>query len=156
MNTGNGGKVGIWSGISGQGTTIARMFDDTMNGILYCDVLQNELKKSIARFPKKMPYMFQQDLAPWHTSKLASEKIAKMKFNMLDWLPNSPDLNPIKMLRSILDKKLSGKPIYTKVQLKERLEQEWNSVDQQLCLDLIDSMSDRIQKCLKANGSHFI
>jgi hypothetical protein len=69
-STGNGGKVGIWGGISGQGTTIARIFDDTMNGILYCDVLQNELKKSIARFPKKMPCMFQQDLAPWHTSKL--------------------------------------------------------------------------------------
>ncbi len=50
----------------------------------------------------------------------------------------------------------SAKPIYTKVQLKERLEQEWNSVDQQLCLDLIDSMPSRIQKCLKANGGHFI
>ncbi|CAF2994013.1 unnamed protein product, partial [Rotaria sp. Silwood2] len=70
MNTGNGGKIGIWGGISGQGTTMARIFDDSMNGILYCDVLQNELKKSIARLPKKMSYMFQQDLAPWHTSKL--------------------------------------------------------------------------------------
>jgi transposase len=100
--------------------------------------------------------MFQQDLAPWHTSKAVSEKIAKMKFNMLDWVPKSPDLNPIEMLWSTLDKKLSAKPIYTKVQLKERLEQEWNSVDQQLCLDLIDSMPSRIQKCLKANGGHFI
>ncbi len=127
-----------------------------MTGKLYCDVLQNELKKSIARFPKKMPYMFQQDLAPSHTSKLVSEKIAKMKFNMLDCVPKSPDLNPVEMLWSILDKKLSAKPIYTKLQLKERLEQEWNSVDQQLCLDLIDSMPGRIQKCLKVNGGHFI
>ena len=45
MNTGNGGKIGIWGGISGQGTTMARIFDGTMNGILYCNVLQNELKQ---------------------------------------------------------------------------------------------------------------
>jgi len=156
MNTGNGGKVGIWGGISGEGTTMARIFEDSMNGILYCDVLQNELKKSIAQLPKKMPYMFQQDLAPWHTSKLVSEKITKMKLNMLEWVSKSPDLNPVEMLWSILDKKLGAKPIYTKAQLKERLEQEWDDVDQQLCLNLIDSMPDRIQKCLKAKGGHFI
>jgi transposase len=112
MNTGNGGKLGIWGGISGEGTTMARIFDDSMNGILYCDVLQNELKKSIARFPKKMSYMFQQDLAPWHTSKLVSEKIAKMRLNMLEWAPKSPDLNPVEMLWSILDKKLCQTHIY--------------------------------------------
>ena len=44
MNTGDGGKAGIWGGISDQGTTMARIFDDSMNGILYCDVLQTEFK----------------------------------------------------------------------------------------------------------------
>ncbi|CAF2087402.1 unnamed protein product [Rotaria magnacalcarata] len=32
MNTGDGGKVGIWGGISGAGTTMARIFEGTMNG----------------------------------------------------------------------------------------------------------------------------
>ena len=62
-----------------QGTTMARIFDDNMNGIIYCDVLQKELKQSIAQLPDKSSYIFQQDLAPWRTSKLVSEKIAKMK-----------------------------------------------------------------------------
>ena len=43
MNTGHGGKAGIWSGISGDGTIAARIFEGTMNGTLYCDVLQQEL-----------------------------------------------------------------------------------------------------------------
>ena len=44
MNTGSGGKVGTWGEISDQGTTMARIFDDSVNGILYCDVLQTEFK----------------------------------------------------------------------------------------------------------------
>ena len=35
MNTGNGGKAGIWVGISGDETTAARIFEGTMNGTLY-------------------------------------------------------------------------------------------------------------------------
>ena len=104
---------------------MARIFYDNMNGVLYCDVLQKELKQSIARLPDKSSYMFQQNVAPWHTSKLVSEKIAKMKLNMFEWVAKSPYLNPVEMLWSIIDKRLVAKPIYT----KERLKEEWNGID---------------------------
>ena len=86
--------------------------------------------------------MFQQDLAPWHTSKLVTEKMVKMKLNVFEWVAKSPDLNSVEMLWSIIDKRLAAKPIDT----KERLKEEWNGLDQQLCLNLIDSMSNCIQK----------
>ena len=156
MNTGDGGKVGIWGGISGEGTMSARIFDGTMNGMVYCDVLQKELKQSMAKLPKKTMFIFQQDLAPWHTSNLVKEKISKMKLNVLPWTAKSPDLNPIEMLWSILDKKLAAKPIYSKSELFSRLQSEWDNIDQLLCCNLIDSMPDRIQKCLKAKGGHFV
>ena len=38
-NTGDGGKVGILGGISGFGTTNAKIYTENMNGELYCDVL---------------------------------------------------------------------------------------------------------------------
>lgn len=155
MNTGNGGKVGIWGGIMSEGTTMARIFNDSMNGALYCDVLETEVKQSMKVFRKKADHLFQQDLAPWHTSKLVKEKMAKMKLNLLPWAAKSPDLNPIEMLWSILDKKLIGKPIYSISELKKRLQQEWDGIDKQLCLSLIDSMPDRVGKCLKARGGHF-
>ena len=63
--------------------------------------------------------MFQQDLALWYTSKLVSGKIAKMKLNILEWVPKSSNLNPVEMLWSTLGMKLCAKPIYT----KQRLEQ---------------------------------
>ena len=77
-----------------------------MNGKLYCDVLQNELKQSMAGITSKKKIIYQQDLAPWHTSNIVKDQIRKMKLKVLDWAPKSPDLNPIEMLWSILDKKL--------------------------------------------------
>ena len=97
MNTGDGGKAGIWAGISRDGTIAATIFEGTMNGTLYCDVLQQELTQLMKKLPKKSAYTFQQDLASWHTSKLVQEKMAKLKLNILEWPAKSPHLNPIEM-----------------------------------------------------------
>ena len=156
MNTGDGGKAGIWADMSGDGTTTATIFEGTMNGTLYCDVLQQELTQSIGKLPNRSAYTFQQDLAPCHTSKLFQEKMAKLKLNVLEWPAKSSDLNPIEMLCSILDKKLAAKPIYSIMELRQRLEEEWNGISQLSCLNLIDSMPDRIQKYLKSKGGHFM
>ena len=155
-NTGDGGKVGIWGAISDFGTTNARIYTENMNGHLYCDVLQNEVKQFLAKTPATTKMLFQQDLAPWDTSNMVKEKIVKLKLNVLERAPKSPDLNPVEMLWSILDKKLTTKPIYSKVALIERLREEWNNVDKDLCVKLVESMSERIQKCLKAKGGHFV
>ena len=95
-----------------------------MNGELYCDVLQDEVKQFLAKIWAQGKMMLQQDLAPWHTSNIVKEKIAKLKLRMLDWAPKSPYLNSIEMLWSILDKKLTAKPIYSKAALIERLQEE--------------------------------
>ena len=78
-----------------------------------------------------------------------------MNLKVLKWAPKSPDLNPMEMLWSTLDKNLASKSIYSKLTLQNRLQQEWNNIDKSLCLKLIDSMPERIQRCLKAKGGHF-
>ena len=88
MNTGDGGK----GGISADGTTAATIFEETMNGTLYCDVPQQELTQLMGQLPNKSAYTFQQDPAPWHTSKLVQEKMAKLKLNVLEWAAKSSDL----------------------------------------------------------------
>lgn len=155
MNTGKAGKVGIWGGISGHGATEARVFDENMNGHLYCDVLNKELKRSMNKLQEKDRLIFQQDLAPWHTSKIVAAKMKKMKIKVLDWPAKSPDLNPVELVWSILDKKLMVTPIYNKTTLRQRLEEEWKAVGIELCCSLVDSMPDRLEKCLRAKGGHF-
>ena len=84
------------------------------------------------------------------------EKIVNLKLYLLDWPPKSPYLNPIEMLWSILDKKFASKPIYSKAALMYRLQEEWDNVDQALCIKFVESLSERIQKCLKAKSGYFL
>ena len=119
MNTEDGDKAGI----SVDGTTAATIFEGSTNGMLYCDVLQQELTQSMRKLSNKSAYMFQQDLTPCHTSKLVQEKMAKLKLNVLEWPAKSPHLNAIEMLCSILDKKLAAKPIYSIMNLRQQLEE---------------------------------
>ena len=152
MNTGDGGKLGIL----GYGTTLSRIFDENMNGMTYCEVLRHELVQSMSMAPNKSELIFQQDLAPWHTSNIVQATIKQMKFKVLNWAAKSPDLNSMEILWSILEKNLSSKSIYSKLALQDRLQQEWNNIDKSLCLKFIDSVSERIQRCLKAKDGHFL
>ena len=128
--------------------TAARICEGPMDGILYCDILQPELTQSMKKLLNKAAYMFQQDLAPRHTSKLVQEKIAKLKLNVLERPENSVDLNPIEILWSVLDKTLAAKPIYSIMELRKRFEEERNDIRQLSCLNLIDATPGKIQKCL--------
>ncbi|CAF4220192.1 unnamed protein product, partial [Rotaria sordida] len=44
LNTDNGGKLSIWSGILGQGPSKSKIYNDNMNEQMYCDILGSELK----------------------------------------------------------------------------------------------------------------
>ena len=57
-NTGDGGKVGIWGGISGFGARAAKIYMENMDGKLYCDVLQHQLKHSMAQISKNARIFF--------------------------------------------------------------------------------------------------
>ena len=49
------------------------------------------------------------DNNPYHKSKLAEEYLKKYKIATLKWFPYFPDLNPIKNIWGIMDRKLQKK-----------------------------------------------
>ncbi len=51
-------------------------------------------------------FIFQQDLAPAHTAKGTKSWFNDHGVTVLDWLANSPDLNPIENLWSIVKRKM--------------------------------------------------
>ncbi|CAF4242435.1 unnamed protein product [Rotaria sordida] len=116
VNTGDA-KIGVWGAICGYGKASLLTYSDNMDSTKYCEVLQNQLLPLIKRLPKGKKYAYQCDLAPWHTSNMVKEQIRKLKINMFEWPPNSPDINVIEELWSIIDKRLALKSINTKEEL---------------------------------------
>ena len=79
---------------------------------------------------------------------------AKNYIEMLLWVENSPDMNPIESLWNILKDKINRKPITIKRALIERLIQVWFISEKIMGLrkTLIQSMPKRIKAILDAGG----
>jgi predicted transcriptional regulator len=111
--------------------------------------------KAYARQAKKK-FVFQEDNAPVHTSKIAREFLKTQKVELLPWPAQSPDLNPIEELWSFVESGLRKRnPQPSNIhELETMIAEEWNAVSQKLYRKLIKSMPRRIEAVINANGGH--
>lgn len=100
--------------------------------------------------------IFQQDLAACHTSHKVKNFMAKNKLKVLEWPGNSPDLNPIENLWSVIKNRLGKMDCTTKTKLIEAIIHVWyrDPEIQENCQNLVDSMPNRIREVLKNKGGH--
>jgi transposase len=73
---------------------------------------------------------------------------------LLPWPGNSPDLNPIENLWSIVKRRIRSENITTKLQLIDRLISVWHRDEevQKICISAIESMPRRINAVINAKG----
>ena len=91
-----------------------------------------------------------------HTAKVARDFLNLKKVELLPWPPQSPDLNPIEELWSIVESGLrKHKPGPSNIrELEKMVIEEWESIPEELYRSLISSMPSRIQAVISANGGH--
>lgn len=97
-------------------------------------------------------FVFQQDGAACHTSKKALKWMEDYNVPLLEWVSSSPDLSPIETLWHAMKKVLRTHPSRTIPELKERLQEIWNSFTPQFCEDLVNTMPQRISAVIKNKG----
>ena len=84
----------FWEGV-GYGTKI----DGRMDTDLFVSILEDELQQSLEYYNKKPENVFfQQDNDPKHKSKKAQKWLQKSGLQLMEWPPQSADLNPIEHL----------------------------------------------------------
>lgn len=152
-----GGSIMVWGCITARGVGNLVKIDGTMNAELYCKILEEDLLGSLEWYGlDRKEIVFQHDNDPKHTAKKTTEWLQNVGMEVLDWPPQSPDLNPIEHLWDYFKRKLSDFPTTpTSIrELWERAEQVWNEIPPEKCLDLIDSMPRRVAAVLKAKGGH--
>ena len=146
----------FWGCFSYHGIGPLKPVESMMNSEKYLDVLT---KKVIPEMARKFPEgsgIFQQDLAPCHTSRKVKNFINLNNILVLDWPGNSLDLNPVENLSSIIKLRLQRRDCTTMVKLTEAIIDCWygDSQTQENCKKLIDSRLKRMKSVLNSCGGY--
>ena len=152
-----GGSVMVWGCITAQGVGYLCKIDGRMDAELYTTILSGEFMQTLEFYGMdREDVVFQQDNDPKHTSRLATQWFQDNSVEVLDWPPQSPDLNPIENVWPVLKSRLNAhdEEPTSIAELWERIQTEWENIPSSLCVDVIDSMPQRIAQVLEAKGGY--
>jgi hypothetical protein len=95
-----------------------------------------------------------EDGAPIHRAKIATERRGAKGINKMSWPAQSPDLNPIENLWSMMKKRVNAVCPHAKNQqvMELVLESVWREFTSETINKLIDSMPKRVSDVIKARG----
>jgi len=152
-----GGKIMVWGCMGWEGVGQLAEVEGRMDADQYVAILEDHLVPSIEEsgiFEEEA--IFQQDNDPKHTSKKAKKWMEDHNISLLDWPPQSPDLNPIEHLWKHIKSELTKYPTQPKGvwEIWERVAEVWDKIRPEVCQNLIESMPRRVQAVIKAKGGH--
>ena len=147
----------IWGCMTVHGVGLMCRIEGKMDASLYREILRDELQGTVEYYGMdKEDLIFQQDGDLKHRSGLAQKQLKDNGFKILDWPAQSPDLNPIEHLWSMLKFRLAAYPTEPQSieELWKRVEAEWEKIPKEDCLKLINSMPRRVAAVLKVKGGY--
>ena len=101
-------------------------------------------------------WYFMQDGATPHTCRTSKQFVMKYTTSVSNWPANSPDLNPIEHLWSILKGRVHDENPETFDQFREIVIDAWNNIPQEIIDHLVDSFKARLLKTALCKGQHIV
>uniref|UniRef100_A0A674EGJ2 Paired domain-containing protein n=1 Tax=Salmo trutta TaxID=8032 RepID=A0A674EGJ2_SALTR len=149
--------IHVWGCFSAKGvgslTILSR--NTAMDKEWYQHILREQLLPTIQEQFGDDQCLFQHDGAPCHKAKVITKWLGEQNIAILGpWPGNSPDLNPIENLWSILKRRVDKQKPTNSDKLQALIMQEWAAISQDVAQKLIDSMPGRIAEILKKEGQY--
>ena len=126
--------------------------NNTINSEKYLAMLKDKLNIHMNVYQCNV---FTQDGAPCHRTKKVTEYLNSEKIEILQRPGNSPDLNPIENLWSIMKDEVAEKMPSNANEMTEAIKQVWvREIPQEYCKSLTNSMPKRLAAVIQNGGSH--
>ena len=147
-----GGSVMVCGMFSSHGTTPLVRLQTRVNAQIYKNIVQDHVVPIIqnADFDRAS---FMQDNDPCHKAKVVMSYLSEQDFEIMDWPPQSPDLNPIENLWKTLGVKVIERNPTNTEDLWVKLQEEWSEISIEDCQELIRSCSRRCAAVIESKGS---
>ena len=155
-------KLTIWCGIWSGGIIGPAVFEETVNGDNYLELLKAVLWPAVANHPRVDDIRFQQDGAPPHFARAVRNWLDDNfeerwigRRGPTEWPPRSPDLTPCDFflwgyLKSVVYKE---KPTDL-AHLRQKIEQTCRETPQEMIDRSLVEFKNRLQKCVENAGDH--
>jgi transposase len=144
-------KILAWGGISVKGLVGYYSFKDIMDGPYYIQILENHLIPN-ARRQFGRHWRLQMDNDPKHRSRIVQDFLREHVPEILDWPSNSPDVNPVENLWSIMKRRVEKRKPSDLDELDQFLHEEWQNIDLSTINNLIKSMKNRCLALITSKG----
>jgi transposase len=151
----NGGGIMVWGCFSQNGIGKLVFIDGIMDAAQYVSILSTNLTDS-AKMMNLQDFILQQDNDPKHTAKISKNYFTENWINVLDWPPQSPDMNPIESLWGILKEKVAKRMPKNLKEEKEYLSIEWYNIPKDLTTKLAKSLKKELYVYIEQRESILI
>ena len=145
-----GGNVMVWTCFSQGGPAPICRINGIMDHFQYMDILKNTMLP-FARNNMSDDFIFQNDNDPKHTVRVVKQFFEEENITLLPWPSQSPDINPIENLWSIIKNTVQGYKLKNLNELYSTIEKAWSNITVDQCKKLIDSMPRGCTEVIRNN-----
>jgi hypothetical protein len=146
-----GGKIMVWGAFRSDIIVPLRRVNGTLRSQQYTEILQERVLPHLNEHHHPH-FLFQQDNAPCHTSVYTRNWFQQHAMQVMQWPPQSPDLNPVENLWNNLKQRLELLEIHGMDNLWETAQKLWMETSQAIMNNLMASMPRRVQAVLRNRG----
>jgi transposase len=145
-------KIGMWAAFHSKGVIAMRLFEGTMDSRFLCSTIEAELLAKVRVLYPNGTWVLLQDGATYHWSNETTSFLHKKSVSPMSIPSLSPDLNPIENLWAILKGRVEESNPPNLSELQEVAENEWQNIEDEICLNLVRSMPTRLNDLLNNAG----
>ncbi|GBN27544.1 hypothetical protein AVEN_221627-1 [Araneus ventricosus] len=150
--THGGDGIIVWGCMAASGVDLLTFIDSTLYNVGHINIVKENLKRSEKHLNFEDYFWCMQDNDPKHTVQNVKLWLLYNSKNPLHSRPKSAEIQPIKHLWDLLERKILQQDIASKYMLKRVIITEWNNFSSDETSKVVRSVPKRLTEVLRCKG----